>query len=104
LLGKERAKKGTLPPLYARKGSDNYFSKRFIVISPDDKIYLIEGGIKDFCKEFNLSYSYCKKFKDKGKCFLEDVGRAREMSKNTVGWEFKTYKNENFEDLIIYVK
>lgn len=94
--GKERAKNGNLPKLYPQKGSSNFFAKKYLVINHNtgDK-YLVQGGIKKFCDEYNLSYDFCKKFVNKGKCILEDVGRAREKSKNTENWEFKTIFEEN---------
>jgi hypothetical protein len=92
LNGKKRWKEGTLhkPPIM--KGNTNYFSKNFIAISPDNKEHFISGGIKSFCLENKLSYSYIKKFLDKGKCICIDRGRARKLALNTEGWEFKTFK------------
>lgn len=86
--GKERWKKGNLhlPPIM--KGKDNYFSKKYLAISSDNVFYIIEGGIKNFCNEFNLSYSYVKKFKNQGKILNMNNTRIRPKSFHTLGWEF----------------
>jgi hypothetical protein len=51
-------------------GKNNPRAKKYIFISPDGKKYIVEGGVKKFCKEIGITYDAV-------------LGKK---SKNTKGW------------------
>lgn len=88
-MQKQRWIKGELHQPPTKIGANNNFATTYICIDHNkNKRYKIVGGIKDFCEEHNISYTYVKKYKNKGKINLKIHGRMRRKALNTIGWEF----------------
>ena len=93
MKSRERWEKGNinLPPVMI--GKDNPSTKKRLFISPIGEEFIVYG-MKNFCKQHNLSYEKIKDFIDKGKIPTptekKDIDRQRPKSKNTIGWEVIT--------------
>lgn len=77
---------------YTRIGKENYFSKKYIAISPNGIEYVVHGELKKFAKSNNLSMFPIKQYMDKGKIpppKNEKHNRMTIYRKNSTGWEFK---------------
>lgn len=68
-------------------GKNNPNSKKFILIDPNRKEYIVSGTLKQFCKENNISFDTIRKHKNKG---IIQINTRKEICKNTNNWEIKT--------------
>lgn len=82
----EKIKKATSK---AVSGKNNKHAKKWKIISPENKIYFIEGCLVSFCKNYNLSFSSIYSFKNKGK--IPNINnKSRNFGQkrlNSIGWE-----------------
>jgi len=76
---------------------NNINAHTFYVISPENKIYIVKGGLPTFCKKHNINYYVMKRFINKGK-IIEWRRNENEIKRNTIGWEIKTDINIKVEN------
>ena len=91
-INAERSQKTTIEQGIL-KGENNPRALTYHVISPIGEDFIIIGGIKQFCKEHQLSYSMVKKYKNSGPCPY-NKNNVSEIGKNTVGWSFNIIKTD----------
>ena len=71
-----------------RSGANNHMSKYFLVISPFDEIFELNGNLAQFAKEHNFFPSTLYYFVNKGK-IQQSTAKCTTERQNMVGWEIK---------------
>lgn len=70
------------------KGANNPRAKTFILIDPSGNKYTVIGGLKNFCKEHNISLCLIRKFIDKCPVILGKNNSSKKLiTLNSVGWQ-----------------
>lgn len=68
-------------------GSNNPSAKIFEIISPQGEVFVVKGGLKQFCIDHHLSFEMARKYRGKGPCPVLK-GISSNNAKNTFGWSF----------------
>ena len=79
------------------RGANNPRAKTYEIISPKNEKFIVVGGIKQFCKEHNLSYKMVKKYKNQGPCLSSKYNNSKN-GENTVGWIFNIIETNDVEE------
>lgn len=72
-------------------GANNPSAKTIEIISPNNEIWIVTGGLLKFCKEHSLSYTMATKYRNLGPCPDNKFANGK-FGKNTVGWIFNDKK------------
>jgi len=68
-------------------GKRNSRAKKWEVIDPEGKVYLLHGNVKEFCEEYNISY---RSFRvQQGRGVIKSSNRTRWLRRDLTGWEIK---------------
>lgn len=70
------------------RGKNNPRAKKWRIIDPQKKIYIIEGSLKSFCEEHKLALGVLKRIRGKGPYKLER-SHTKGYAKNTEGWSIE---------------
>jgi hypothetical protein len=70
-------------------GKHNSRAKKWKIISPKNKKYLLYGNLKSFCKNYNLSWGVL--FRNKNK-IVRYTKENTDILRNTLGWKLKEIK------------
>lgn len=71
--------------------ANNPSAKTIEIISPNNEIWIVTGGLLKFCKEHSLSYTMTTKYRNLGPCPDNKFANGK-FGKNTVGWIFNDKK------------
>jgi hypothetical protein len=78
-----------------KSGSSHQRARMFILVSPSETVFEVNGNLKKFCEEHNLSWQSLFNNQNAGKIKVDrsrykNVSRLSTRFWNTVGWECRT--------------
>jgi len=79
-----KAKKGKPKPKLS--GKNNHKAKKYTIIDPNCKEYIVHGELVKFCKHHNLSVSLMYSYVNIGIIDNLNKNTKNELSHNCIGW------------------